>query len=436
MASVSVGERGTEQSGVRRAGEAANETYLRRGSAAFWRANLAMFLAGCGIFSMLYCTQPVLPVLSRQFTLSPVMASLSVSLPTAGMAVAMLFVSSLSEVWGRGRLMMASLLAAAVFQLLIPVAPTYTALLVLRLLQGVALAGVPSTILAYLAEETDSASYGFAVGLYISGTTIGGMSGRFLVGALSDLFSWRVALLAVGALGLALALAFTWLLPPSRHFVRHAFEPRALAGSLLARLRDPGLLLLYALGFLVMGSFVTVYNYISYRLMAAPYHLSQTLVGGVFLIYLVGTFSSTWMGKLADHMGRRQTLWIGPALMLVGLVVSLALPLWIALLGVAIFTFGFFGAHSIASSWVGRRALIGKAQASALYFFFYYTGSSVIGASGGFAWSGLRWPGVVLMLGALVALALGVAWALRRIPPVAAERAPATAEAAGEAALT
>lgn len=428
MASVTITDRGAGRSGIRRSPEGAEESYLRRGSAAFRRANLAMFLAGCAIFSLLYSTQPVLPELSRQYALSPVMASLSVSLPTAGMAVAMLFVSSLSEVWGRARLMMISLLAAALFQLLIPAAPTYTAMLVLRTLQGIALAGVPSTILAYLAEETDKSSYGFAVGLYISGTTIGGMSGRFLVGALTDLFSWRVALLVVGALGLALAFAFAWLLPPSRHFRRRSFEPRALALSLVSRLRDPGLLLLYGLGFLVMGSFVTVYNYLSFRLMAAPYHLSQTLVGGVFIIYLVGTFSSTWMGKLADHLGRRQTLWTGPALMLVGLVVSLAAPLWVALLGIAIFTFGFFGAHSIASSWVGKRAQTGKAQASALYFFFYYTGSSVVGATGGFAWSGLRWPGVVAMLSALVALALGAAWLLRRIPPVVAETAPIASE--------
>ena len=123
-------------------------SYLRRGSVAFRRANLAMFLAGCGIFSILYCTQPVLPDLSHQFALSPVMASLSVSLPTAGMAIAMLVMSSLSEVWGRTRLMIVSLFAAALFQLLLPASPNYTALLILRTLEGIALSGVPSTILA------------------------------------------------------------------------------------------------------------------------------------------------------------------------------------------------------------------------------------------------------------------------------------------------
>src|SRR5579859_6506977 len=159
MASVGVSESSMEQSGSRAAPVAAESLYLRRGTAAFRRANLAMFLAGCGIFSILYCTQPVLPELSRQYGLSPVMASLSVSLPTGGMAIAMLVMSTLSEVWGRARLMMISLLAAAVFQLLIPAAPNYSMMLVLRTLEGVALAGVPSTILAYLAEETDKASY-------------------------------------------------------------------------------------------------------------------------------------------------------------------------------------------------------------------------------------------------------------------------------------
>jgi YNFM family putative membrane transporter len=191
--------------------------------------------------------------------------------------------------------------------------------------------------------------------------------------------------------------------------------------SLLAQLRDPGLLLLYAVGFLVMGSFVTVYNYISFRLMAPPYALSQTVVSLVFLIYLVGTFSSTWMGRLADRVGRRQTFWIGPALMLLGLAVTLAQSLPILLLGVAIFTFGFFSAHSIASGWVGKRALSGKAQASALYFFFYYTGSSVVGSTGGFAWSSSQWAGVVALLSALCGLALLAAWRMRHIAPVAAD---------------
>lgn len=399
----------------------ASEAGLRRGELAFYRMTLALFLAGCAIFSILYCTQPILPELSRRFALSPAVASLSISVPTATMALAMLGMSAISEATGRVWLMAGSLLAAAALQLLLAASPTYGVLLVLRGLQGVALAGAPATVLAYVAEETSASAYGYAVGLYISGTTIGGMLGRFAVGALADHFSWQMALGGIGLTGLALSAAFAALLPRSRHFVRRPFAPRALVATFAAHLRDPALLRLYAVGFLTMGSFVTVYNYMTFRLAAPPYRLSQTLVGGVFTIYLVGTFSSAWMGRLADRAGRRRILWVSAALMLAGLGVTLATPLWLALLGVAIFTFGFFGAHTTASGWIGKRARTGRAQASALYFAFYYTGSSVVGATGGLAWSAFHWPGVTIMLAALLLLALALALGLRHIPPLDAQ---------------
>ena len=82
-------------------------------------------------------------------------------------------------------------------------------------------------------------------------------------------------------------------------------------------------------------------------------------------------------------------------------------------------TAGFFGGHSIASSWVGLRAETAKAQASALYLFFYYAGSSLAGSFGGWVFARGAWPGVVAFVGALSGLALLVAIRLSRVPPPA-----------------
>ena len=143
-----------------------------------------------------------------------------------------------------------------------------------------------------------------------------------------------------------------------------------------------------------MGSFVTVYNYVGFRLLAPPFGLSQTVVASIFLVYLVGTVSSAAVGSLAGRIGRRRVLWAMILLMLAGLALTLAdtLPLLVA--GMGVFTFGFFGAHSVVSSWVGIRAMAGKAQASALYLFFYYLGSSLVGSLGGLFWTAQGWPGV------------------------------------------
>jgi YNFM family putative membrane transporter len=155
-----------------------------------------------------------------------------------------------------------------------------------------------------------------------------------------------------------------------------------------------------------MGGFVAMYNYVGYHLLGAPYGLSQGAVGWIFALYLVGTFSSAWMGRLADGLGRGRVLCIGIFLMLCGVLVTLAGGLAAIVAGMAILTFGFFGAHSIASGWVGRRALAARAQASALYLLCYYLGSSIGGSAGGLAYSGAGWPGLVAMIAGLVLLAL------------------------------
>ena len=302
-------------------------------------------------------------------------------------------------------------------------AHSYPQLLALRALLGVALGGMPAIAMAYLGEEIEPTSLGLSMGLYISGSAFGGMAGRVITSVLSDHFSWRLAVGMVGVAGLAAAWEFWRSLPPSRHFVQSGGGWRALASGFRQHLSDPGLPWLFALAFLLMGAFVSLYNYIAYRLLGAPFGLSQSLVGAVSFLYLLGIYSSVWAGRLADRHGRRHVLWAVLLIMIAGLLLTLSDWLPLIVLGVALFTYGFFATHSVASSWVGRRALSNKALASALYLFFYYMGSSVVGSATGILWGRDQWPGVVMVLGASLALALLVAWRLRRLAPLAlAER--------------
>lgn len=393
-----------------RAAEGGEEAgYLRGGTPELRRASLALFVAGLATFAMLYCTQPLLPTFSAEFGVTPAMASLSLSATTATLAVALVFAGSFSESWGRTPMMVASLVLSSLLMLLAAFSPGFTALLAMRAAQGLALAGLPAVAMAYLAEEVHPEHAGFAVGLYIAGNSIGGLAGRVLAGILTDAFSWRVAL---GSLGLACLLAsfvFWRMLPGSRRFEPRPLVVRELLSSLGVQLKDRGLLGLYATGALMMGGFVALYNYVGYHLLGAPYGLSQAEVGWIFVLYLVGTFSSAWMGRLADRLGRGRILWIGISLMLVGAGLTLVGSLAVIVAGVAVLTFGFFGAHSIASGWVGQKAPTARAQASALYLLCYYLGSSIGGSAGGLAYAYGGWPGLVAMISILLLLALPAA---------------------------
>ncbi len=312
-----------------------------------------MFAAGVATFGLLYCVQPLMPEFSRYYGVDAATSSLCLSLTSGLLAIAMLFAGVVSDAWGRRSIMSVSLVASAVLVLLTAVAPGWASLLVLRSLLGLSLCGVPAVAMAYLSEEMHPDSIGLAMGLYIGGSAVGGMGGRLLVGIVADHFGWRIALGAMSVIGLVAAFVFFHSLPPSRHFSAKPLQMRGLAGRYLELFADRGLPWLFAEGFLLLGAFVTVYNYIGYRLMAPPYGLSQTAVGLIFSVYLVGTVSSTWVGHLAGRLGRRKVLWAMYALMLTGVAMTTLRPLWIVIAGIAVITFGFFGGHSIVSSWVG-----------------------------------------------------------------------------------
>ncbi|WP_020675197.1 MFS transporter [Geopsychrobacter electrodiphilus] len=380
--------------------------FILRGTKDYRRANLALFFAGFVTFSTLYAFQPLFPNLVFEFGISPAHASLTLSFATFALALTLPISGSLSDAWGRRRLMGVSVVLASLLALSSAGHIDLPNLLALRLLQGVVLAGVPAVAMAYLNDEIDPSAIGSAMGLYIAGNACGGMSGRILTAWLTDLFSWRVAVAGIGLLSLMLALLFWRLLPPSRNFERRPLHLGELSASLFSHLRNPGLQCLFFLAFTCMGGFVTLYNYVSFRLLGPEFNLSQAQVALIFLAYAFGASGSSIMGQLTDRYGRSLMLFTALAIMGSGLLLTLMSQLVTVICGIVVFTIGFFGAHAIASAWVGVLAGQARAQASSLYLFSYYMGSSISGTGGGFFYSAWGWTGVVLLIGLLLIAAL------------------------------
>jgi len=377
------------------------------------RVTLALFSAGLATFALLYCVQPILPVLSQQFGVSPAASSLSLSISTGLMALGLLVTGPLSDAVGRKSVMVTALMLAAICTLISATMTSWHGILIMRALMGLSLSGVAAVGMTYLSEEMSPRIVAFSMGLYISGNSIGGMSGRLLSGVLTDFYSWRVAIAVIGCFSLASALMFWKILPPSRHFRATSLRPRNLLINFRLHWRDPGLPWLFAEGFLLMGAFVTLFNYIGYRLLAAPWHLSQAVVGLLSVVYLTGSWSSPKAGALTSRMGRGPVMFDATAVMLAGLLFTAFDSLWLILPGMMLFTAGFFAAHAVASSWIGPRARRARGQASSLYLFSYYVGSSVAGTLGGLFWHNYGWSGITLFISALLLLALMVAWRLQ-----------------------
>jgi MFS transporter, YNFM family, putative membrane transport protein len=381
----------------------------RRGSAGYTRITLALFLAGVAAFVSMYSVQALLPALADDYGVGPAGAALTLSVTTGILALVIVPASALSERFGRTRVMVVSAVASCTIGLLLPLSPTLEILIAGRALQGATLAGIPAVAMAYLAEEVDGRDLGAAMGRYVAGTTIGGLLGRMIPTTLLDVTTWRWAMQAAAVAALLAAVVMMRVMPDSRRFRPQSVGLRVVAGNIAEHLRDRRLRILFALAFILMGGFVSAYNYLGFRLLGEPFRLAPAVVALVFLIYLAGTVTSSVAGVLADRLGRR---WVLPAAITcsaVGIAATLVDSVPWVLTGMVLFTAGFFAAHSVASGWVGSVATRHRAEASALYLFAYYLGSSLVGAGVGVAYAAWGWPGAVGCIGALLAVGLALA---------------------------
>jgi YNFM family putative membrane transporter len=388
----------------------------RAGERGLHRASLSIFLAGIAVFAMLYEPQALLPELTRAFDVTPAGSTLAISVSTVALAVGLLVLGPLSDRRGRTGILQLSLATSAVLAVAIALAPTWPVLLVLRGAQGFALAGLSAVAVAYLREELHPTATSRAIGLFIAGNAIGGLTGRLLGGFLTDLGGWRVALGGVAVLGVACAVAVRVLLPAPRRF-RPVDRSGSLLRSLGSAFTDPALLMLYAVAAFLMAAFVAVYNAGTFRLESAPYSLTPALASLVFLAYLLGSASSPTAGWLADRSSRRLVVPVSVLVMGAGLALTLLGPLWCFVLGLCVLTVGFFAAHAVASGWVAARAALGGrpvGQAASLYSFWYYVGSSIGGTLAGQAWQGSGWAAVALLAGGFTAATLLLTLALGR----------------------
>ena len=381
-------------------------------SAAYRKILAGLIFAGVATFAQLYSTQAVLPIMAADLQVTAAEAALTISLATVGLAVTVIPWSFLADRIGRIKAMTMGISAATVLGLLVPLAPSFGVLLSLRLLEGMALGGIPAIAIAYLNEEVNKAHAALAAGSYVAGTTLGGLAGRLVAGPAGELWGWRAAALAVSVLATIAAVLFLLLIPKAR-----GFTPAGAAGlrgavmTLAGHLRAPRLLALYVQAFLLMGGFVAVYNYLGFRLSGEPFSLPATAISLIFLAYLSGTVSSRWAAGLTQRYGRRNVLLAGVLLMIAGLALTLVPLLALILTGLLVFTAGFFAAHSIGAGWTGSIATTGRAQAASLYNLAYYLGSSVIGWAGGLVFQSLGWTALaltVIVLAGLTAVTIAV----------------------------
>jgi YNFM family putative membrane transporter len=387
----------------------------------FLARRLAVGLAGYCAFINLYSPQAILPLLSEEFGVGAAEIAGIMTAGTLAVALTAPFTGTVADVLGRKRVIVTAMLILAVPTIMAALAPTLSALIFWRFVQGLALPPIFAVTIAYIGEEWPAHEATAAVGAYTSGASLGGFSGRFFTGILSDLAGWRTAFVALALATIAGALAVSVLLPRERKFVRSE-GLIASTRQMLRHFRNPQLLATYAVGFGVLFCFIDTFTYVSFRLAAAPYNLSPGYLGAIFVVYLVGAALAPLTGWAVGRFGRRHFVIGAIALWIAGIALTLLGPLWVILLGLTICASCGLFCQAVSTGYVAITAQAGRSSAVGLYVTSFYLGGSFGAALGGIAWTLAGWPACVAMVAVMLAIMasiVGTAWTrtTANVPP-------------------
>lgn len=370
---------------------------------------LALVVAGFMTFLNMWCTQAILPVLAKGLHVSEAATGYTVTAPLIATAVMAPLVGMISDRFGRRLFIRGAALLLVVPTCLAAFVPNLSLLILCRFAQGLLLPFIFTVTIAYISDEMSPATAMRMVGIYTSGTISGGFSGRLIVGVVTSAWSWRAGFLVVGLITLAAALTIAFCLPKER-----CFKPTyGLTGALSSfpnHLSNKPLIGTYAVGFGLLFSLVCVFTYINFRLAVPPYNLGPAALGVIFIVYLGGVVVSPLMGRLMAEIDRRWLMTGCVGLLLVGLALTLAGPLYLICLGLLLFCFGVFPQQTLSTGYIGIVARGAKSTAVGLYVTIYYIGGSFGGIIPAAAWRDAGWGGCVAITAFVQVVMLGLAW--------------------------
>lgn len=340
----------------------------------FWLIVVGLGFASIFIFAAMYAMQPLLPLFTQDFNISMSYASTTMSMTTIGLIIGLIVLGFFSDRNGRSWFIYFSLIGSVIPFIIIANTNSFLFIVILRFIQGFALAGVPAAALAYISEEVHRQFTSIATALYISFNGLGGMIGRFMTGFIAEQTSWQMSLYILSIFGVFVFISLLFLLPRSTNFVPSDMPFKKDIEGMFYHLKNPTLLIVFGLGIVLQLSFTGVWTYLPFHLIEAPYFMSLEAISFLYLAYGFGVIGAPLAGWLEGYFGLQKVRLSGVCFLAIGITMTSFSSLTVIVIGLCMLCFGFFIAHSLTAASVSQTATHHKGSASSLYLCAYYIG--------------------------------------------------------------
>jgi YNFM family putative membrane transporter len=352
---------------------------------------ILVFSLVCAAFTTIYITQPVLPVLQREFRVDETRASYTIAAVILGIALSTLPFGILADRYPIRPIIMIGGLVVSACGFLSAIASNLSVLIVSRFIQGLFIPSLTTCIAAYLARTLPRESLNVVMGSYISATVTGGLGGRLLGGWVHPPLHWRYAFVSASILLLAATVAaFRWL-------PREKGNPTTEASNARFTHLLKKLLPFYLVAFGAFFVFSSIFNYLPFYLSGPPFHARTEVITLMYLSYVIGIIIAPLAGKLSNRIGNGSTMILGALIFGLSIGVTLIRSMAAIMVSLTGICAGFFAIHAAAAGALNRRLSDSRGRANSIYVLFYYLGGTIGITLSGYAYGFAGWLGVTTL---------------------------------------
>jgi len=360
----------------------------------FW-----VFFLVAAAFTTVYITQPVLPILQREFGVGAGGASLTISAVIFGIALSNLPLGSAADRFPIKPIICTGGCVITICGLVCALSESIDLLIVTRFIQGLFIPCLTTCVAAYLAKTLPAQRLNVAMGSYVAATVAGGLGGRLLGGFIHPPLHWRYAFVTASVLLLTATLASCYFLPAEKRTASTAKDSVGFV-HLITR---PDLLRIFSVAFSAFFVFSSVFNYLPFYLSAPPFEVSTEVITLMYFSYLIGIVVGPLAGKISNRIGNGAMMGLGAVVFGIALGTTLIKSVPAVAVGLAVLCAGFFSIHAAAVGSLNRRLRTSRGRANSLYVLSYYVGGFIgISLSGSlyvsFGWSGIVAMGLVVLV--------------------------------------
>ncbi|MFI0462887.1 MFS transporter [Saccharopolyspora sp. 5N102] len=372
-----------------------------------------LFAAVCAVaVASIYVAQPVLAQIGTDLGVPDAHLGWIVAAGQLGYLAGLAALVPLGDMIDRRKLITGHLLLTAAGAALAATATRAWVLLAGLLAAGL-FAVVVQTTVAYAAALSMPEERGRNLGAVTSGVVIGILGARVAAGALAAVWGWRSVYVALAVLLATLACLVLKTLPPDTRADRTTY--RQVLASLGGLFRERLFISRGLIAFFLFASFGTLWSGLALPLAAAPWHLSTAQIGLFGLAGLVGALGAARAGRWADA-GFTSAVTGGALVLLSASWLALgqaAWSLWLVVIGVVVLDFAVQAVHVSNQHLLTMTHPHRTSSVVGGYMIFYSLGSALGATATTTVFADAGWAGSSILGAAFAACALAV-WASSR----------------------